>query len=43
MPRLGVRGVLTKLLHYLNTLEKPSECKILPDFYAVVSSTPGIN
>lgn len=27
MARLGVGGVLIKLLHYLNTLEKPSEYK----------------
>lgn len=42
MPRLGVGGVLIKLLYYLNTLEKPSECKVLPDFYVVVSSTPDL-
>lgn len=40
MPRLGVGGVLINF--YINTLEKPSECKILPDFYVVVSSTPDL-
>lgn len=42
IPRLGVGGVLIKLLHYFNTLEKPYECKVLPDFYVVVSSTPDL-
>ena len=42
-PRLGVGGVLIKLLHYFNTLEKPYECKVLPDLCVVVSSTPPVS